>query len=139
MTRTVEEIMTTDPRTVESSATLVDAARQMRDADIGNVIVVDGGSAAGIITDRDIVVRAIAEGRDPQSTSVGDVCTKGLTTLDPAQSVDEAVQLMREQDIRRLPVVRDGQPVGVVSLGDLAREREPESALADISSATPDQ
>ena len=139
MTRTVEEIMTTDPRTVATTDTVADAARQMRDADIGNVIVVDGEETAGIITDRDIVIRAIAEGRDPESTTVADVCTTGLTTLEPDQSIDEAVQIMRDHDIRRLPVVKDGRPVGVLSLGDLAQEREPESALADISSASPSQ
>nr|MBA2514316.1 CBS domain-containing protein [Solirubrobacterales bacterium] len=96
MTRTVEEIMTTDPRTVATTDTVADAARQMRDADIGNVIVVDGEETAGIITDRDIVIRAIAEGRDPESTTVADVCTTGLTTLEPDQSIDEAVQIMRD-------------------------------------------
>ncbi len=131
--------MTTDPRTVATTDTVADAARQMRDADIGNVIVVDGEETAGIITDRDIVIRAIAEGRDPESTTVADVCTTGLTTLEPDQSIDEAVQIMRDNDIRRLPVVKDGRPVGVLSLGDLAQEREPESALADISSASPSQ
>ena len=77
MASTVEEIMTRNPRTVEIGDSLVDAAREMRDGDIGNVIVTDGGRVAGIVTDRDIVVRAIAEGREPQSTTVGDVCSSG--------------------------------------------------------------
>jgi CBS domain-containing protein len=139
MARTVEEIMTRDPRTVDAGATLVDAAREMRESDIGNVVVLDGGRAAGILTDRDIVVRAVADGREPGSTPVREVCSSGLETLDPDQSVDDAVRLMREHDVRRLPVVRDGRPVGILSLGDLAVEREPESALADISAASPDQ
>jgi CBS domain-containing protein len=138
MARTVEQIMTRDPRTVSSTDTIVDAARVMNESDIGDVIVVDGDEIRCIVTDRDIVVRAIAEGRDPQSTSVSDVCTPSLETIEPDASVDDALRKMREADIRRLPVVRDGRPVGIVSLGDLAVEREPDSTLADISAASPD-
>jgi CBS domain-containing protein len=138
MARTVEEIMTRDPRTVNASDTIVDAARVMNESDIGDVIVVDGEQIQCIVTDRDIVVRAIAEGRDPQSTSVSDVCTPSLETIEPKASVDDALRKMREADIRRLPVVQDGRPVGIVSLGDLAVEREPDSTLADISAASPD-
>ena len=86
MASTVEEIMTRDPRTIDIGDSLVDAAREMRDRDIGNVIVTDGGRVAGIITDRDIVVRAIAEGRDLQSTTVGDVCSAGPRTLEPGEA-----------------------------------------------------
>jgi CBS domain-containing protein len=139
MARTVEEIMTHDPRTVEADRTLVDAAREMRDGDIGDVIVVRGGTVEGIITDRDIVVRAVADGRDPGSTPVTEACTSNPTTLEPTSSLDEAIALMREQDIRRVPVVRDGRPVGILSLGDVAVERDPDSALADISTGDPDQ
>jgi CBS domain-containing protein len=138
MTRTVEQIMTRDPRTVSASDTIVDAARVMNESDIGDVVVVDGDKVRCIVTDRDIVVRAVAEGRDPQSTSVGDVCTSDLVTIEPGASVDDALQKMRDADIRRLPVVQDGRPVGIVSLGDLAVEREPDSTLADISAASPD-
>ena len=138
MARTVEEIMTRDPRTVSASDTIVDAARVMNESDIGDVIVVDGEQIKCIVTDRDIVVRAIAEGRDPQSTSVSDVCTPSIETIEPEASVDDALRKMREADIRRLPVVRDGRPVGIISLGDLAVEREPDSTLADISAASPD-
>ena len=138
MARTVEEIMTRDPRTVSASDTIVDAARVMNESDIGDVVVVDNGGVQGIVTDRDIVVRAIAEGRDPQSTTVGDVCTSGVEAIEPTASVDDALRKMREGDIRRLPVVEDGRPVGIVSLGDLAVEREPDSTLADISAASPD-
>jgi CBS domain-containing protein len=138
MARTVEEIMTRDLRTVDASDSVVDAARVMNEADIGDVVVVSGGQVRCIVTDRDIVVRAIAEGRDPQSTSVGDVCTSDLETIEPGASIDDAVRRMRESDVRRLPVVKDGRPVGIVSLGDLAVEREPDSTLADISAASPD-
>lgn len=139
MARTVEEIMTRDPRTVNASDTIVDAARVMNEADIGDVIVMDGDQVSGIVTDRDIVVRAIAEGRDPQSTNVGDVCTSGIETAEPSMSVDDALRLMREHDIRRLPVTDAGRAVGIISLGDLAVEREPDSTLADISAASPDE
>jgi CBS domain-containing protein len=139
MAQTVEEIMTRDPRTVDGGDTIVDAARVMRDADIGDVVVMEDGQVSGIVTDRDIVVRAIAEGRDADSTSVGDVCTTGVETVDPSASVDDALRIMREHDIRRLPVAKSGRPVGIISLGDLAVEREPDSTLADISAASPDQ
>ena len=139
MGHTVEQIMTRDPRTVDAGDTIVDAAKVMRDADIGDVVVMEDGQVSGIVTDRDIVVRAIAEGRDADSTSVGDVCTTGVETVDPNASVDDALRLMREHDIRRLPVAKSGRPVGIISLGDLAVEREPDSTLADISAASPDQ
>jgi signal-transduction protein with cAMP-binding, CBS, and nucleotidyltransferase domain len=139
MARTVEEIMTHDPRTVDADDPVIEAARQMRDGDVGDVIVTRDGQVNGIVTDRDIVIRAVAEGRDPQSTPVGEVCTGDVRSLQPSQSVDEAIQTMREHDIRRLPVVDGGRPVGIVSLGDLAVERDPDSALADISAASPDQ
>jgi CBS domain-containing protein len=139
MTRTVEEIMTRDPRTVDANDPVVDAAKIMRDSDIGDVIVLDNGDVDGIVTDRDIVVRGVADARDPGSTKVSDVCTSGVEAIDPSASVDDALRRMREADIRRLPVVQDGRPVGIISLGDLAVEREPDSTLADISAASPDQ
>ena len=138
MTRTVEEIMTRDPRTVNADDPVQEAARIMRDSDIGDVIVLQGGEIGGIVTDRDIVVRGVAEGRDAGSTTVGDVFTSGVEAIAPSDSVDDALRKMREADIRRLPVVQDGQPVGIISLGDLAVEREPDSTLADISAASPD-
>ena len=138
MARRVEEIMTRNPRTVGADDTVIDAARIMRDDDIGDVIVVDNGDVQGIVTDRDIVVRDVAEGRDPGSTPVREVCTTGIEALEPGETVDDALRKMREADIRRLPVVESGRPVGIVSLGDLAVEREPDSTLADISAASPD-
>ena len=131
--------MTRDPRTVNAGDPVVEAARIMRDSDIGDVVVMEDGQVSGIVTDRDIVVRAVAEGRDADSTAVSEVCTTGVETIDPGASVDDALRLMREHDIRRLPVVKHGRPVGILSLGDLAVEREPDSTLADISAASPDQ
>ena len=139
MARTVEEIMTRDPRTVNADDPIVEAARIMRDGDIGDAIVLEGGEVGGIVTDRDIVVRGVAEGRDAESTSVSDVYTSGIEAIEPGASVDDALRKMREADIRRLPVVDGGRPVGIISLGDLAVEREPDSTLADISAASPDQ
>jgi CBS domain-containing protein len=139
MPRTVEEIMTTSPRTVNVDDTVLDAARVMRDNDIGDVIVVEDGQVTGILTDRDIAVRAVAEGRDADSTPVREICTTGVQAIEPEASVDDALRMMRDADIRRLPVMKNGRPVGIVSLGDLAVEREPDSTLADISAAAPDQ
>ena len=130
--------MTRDPRSVSADDPIADAARIMRDSDIGDVIVTDGDQVAGIVTDRDIVVRGVAEGLDAASTSVRDVCTTGVETIEPDMSVDDALRMMREHDIRRLPVVQGGRPVGIISIGDLAVEREPDSTLADISAASPD-
>ncbi|MEA2268051.1 MAG: hypothetical protein QOD55_1261 [Solirubrobacteraceae bacterium] len=137
MAQSIREVMTADPRTVDPDATLVDAAREMRDGDVGALVVVDGGAVAGVVTDRDIVVRAIADGRDPSATKVRDVATMNPVTLTVDQTVEDAIRVMREQDIRRIPVVQDGRPAGIVSLGDLAIERDTESALADIASEPP--
>ena len=139
MAQTVEQIMTTNPRTVNVDDTVRDAAVVMRDSDIGDVIVTEDGQVTGILTDRDVVVRAVAEGRDAESTSVADICTTGIQAIEPDASIDDALRMMRDADIRRLPVVKNGRPVGIVSLGDLAVEREPDSTLADISAAAPDQ
>jgi CBS domain-containing protein len=137
MTQTVREVMTADPVQLDSSAPLVEAARRMRDADIGDVIVMDGGSMCGVVTDRDIVVRAIAEGKDPQSATLSEICSHDVVTVSADDSVERAIQLMRERAIRRLPVVEGGRPIGVVSIGDLAVERDEDSGLAEISAASP--
>jgi CBS domain-containing protein len=139
MAQSIREVMTADPRTVEADATLVDAAREMRDSDVGSLIVVENGSVAGIVTDRDIVVRAVADGRDPSSTRVSEVATMNPTTLTVDHTVEDAIRIMREQDIRRIPVVQDGRPAGIVSLGDLAIERDTDSVLADIASEPPNK
>jgi CBS domain-containing protein len=139
MTGHLRDIMTQNPVTVQSTDSVVAAARSMRDGNIGDVVVVERGQIQGILTDRDIVVRALAEGRDPASTTVGEICTRELTTLSPSDSINDAVTTMREKAIRRLPVVDGGRPVGIVSLGDLAVERDPESALGGISAAPPNR
>jgi CBS domain-containing protein len=137
MARTVDEVMTHDPRTVSPSDTVQHAARQMRDGDVGAVLLEDNGRLAGIVTDRDIVVRAVAEGRAPTDVTAGEVATRDVVTLTPDQPIREAARFMREHDVRRVPVVQDGRPVGIISLGDLAVELDEDSALADISSEPP--
>jgi CBS domain-containing protein len=139
MPRTVADVMTVAPMTVPPGASLVDAARIMREADVGAVIVLDDAQVSGLVTDRDLVVRGIAGGHDPSSTSVAEVSSHDLTTVESSRPVEEAVRLMRERGLRRLPVVEEGKPVGIVTLGDLAVEREPDSALADISAADPNR
>lgn len=135
MATTVAEIMARDPQTVNADETVADAARRMRDSDSGDVLVMDGGRLVGIVTDRDIAVRIVAEGRDA-STPAREACSSGdLTTVTPDTRIDMAVQIMRDKAVRRLPVVEGDRPVGVVSLGDLAIERDEDSALAEISAA----
>jgi CBS domain-containing protein len=130
----INEAMTADTKTCAESATIADAAKRMRESDIGDVLVVDDeGALQGILTDRDIVLRVVADERDPESVTVGEVCSRDVTTLAPEADAEEAARMMRERGVRRLPVVSDGRPVGMVTLGDLAVERDPDSALADIS------
>jgi CBS domain-containing protein len=137
MGQSIREVMTSDPHTVSTDATLQDAAREMKSDDIGAVLVEEQGTVAGILTDRDIVVRAIAEGRDPSSTKVGEVASRDVKTLTPDSTVEDAIKIVREHHVRRIPVVQDGRPAGIVSIGDLAVERDTDSALADISAAAP--
>lgn len=139
MAQYLRDIMTQKPVTVEMNDSIVAAARSMRDGNIGDVVVLENGEVRGILTDRDIVVRALAEGRDPAPTSVADICSRVLTTLSPKDSIADAAAVMRAKAIRRLPIVESGKPVGIVSLGDLAVERDPESALGGISAAPPNR
>jgi CBS domain-containing protein len=136
----IGEVMTPTPTTVRASQTVAEAANNMRQIDVGSMIVVDdSGKLVGIVTDRDIAVRAVAQGKDPQSTPVGEISSEELATLSPSDSVEEAVRLMRDKALRRLPVVEGDRPVGIVSIGDLAMDRDPRSALADISSEPPNR
>ena len=138
MPERLREVMTPDPVTVAATASLQHAAELMRDRDIGDVLVVDeSGALFGIVTDRDIVVAGIAEGLDPASTSVDKVCTQDPISLGPDDAVAQAVKLMSDRAIRRLPVVDNGIIVGIVSLGDLAIDRDPDSVLGEISEAPP--
>ena len=136
--RTVREVMSAAPETVTPDTPLADAAKVMDRADIGDVLIVDGkDQLRGIVTDRDIAIRAVAEGRDPNTTTVEEIMTPTVETISSSATVREAIETMRRHDIRRLPVVDGGSPIGVVSLGDLAMSPGSQSVLADLSTAPP--
>lgn len=138
--RTVREVMTTNLITVTSDSSAMDAAIAMRDNNIGPVLVVDNNQIRGILTDRDITVEAVASGKDLSTTRVIDLCTANVQTVSPDTSVEDAVQLMKDNSIRRLPVVENGAPVGIVSLGDLTVDLDAAragEAIQDISTDRP--
>jgi CBS domain-containing protein len=137
MVKKIREVMTSKPIAMPATASVQQAAERMREAGIGDVIVMEGSQICGIVTDRDLVVRAIAQGCDPHSTTVADVCSRDLATVSPDDQIGSAIRLMRDKAVRRLPVVEAGRLVGVLSIGDLALERDRESTLAAISSARP--
>ena len=118
---TVRDAMTTSPKTLASSATVVDAAKLMKTEDAGIVPIVDGDRVTGVLTDRDIAIKVVAEGKDPHSTTIGDVASSNLVTVDPDQDLDEALRLMARHQVRRLPVVEeDGRLVGILAQADIA-------------------
>jgi signal-transduction protein with cAMP-binding, CBS, and nucleotidyltransferase domain len=136
MAQKVREIMTSHPVSLPADASLIEAAQKMRDNDIGDVLIVEpDGRLSGIVTDRDMVVRGIANERDARNTTIADVCSPDLIAVDADDDADRAVQMMRQRAIRRVPVMDDGQLVGMVSIGDMAIEKDPQSALAQISAA----
>lgn len=139
MAQTAQDLMTPNPETVAPEAPLSEVAEIMRDADTGMVPVTEGEELRGVVTDRDIVVRALAEGRDPDDCAARDVCTPDPLTAAPGDDLREVIRQMREADVRRIPVVDRKRVVGVISLGDLAIERDETSALADISAGEPDR
>ena len=137
MAQTIRDVMTPDPIMRAAGFPLADAARRMRERNIGDVLVLDGTEVCGVVTDRDIVVRAVAEDRDPKTTKLGDICSRDLVTVSADDSAEAALELMRAHALRRLPVVDRGTPVGIVSIGDLASGQEAGSALSGISRAAP--
>lgn len=137
MADTVRQVMTKDPIEVDAGSPIQEVAGRMRDEDVGNILVTEGSELKGIVTDRDIVIRAIAEGKDTSQATVGEICSGELRTVEPDTSVGDAIRLMTEASVRRLPVVENGRPVGVVAIGDLAVEEDTDSALADISADSP--
>ncbi|GIG69986.1 CBS domain-containing protein [Phytomonospora endophytica] len=138
MAQLVRNVMTRDPVCVTADTPVTIAAKRMRDHDIGDVLVMSGDELRGIVTDRDIVVRGLATGVDMDLARVGDLATPQPACVSPQDPAEMAVRIMRELSVRRLPVCdADGTPVGVVSLGDLAVEHDPHSALAEISESTP--
>lgn len=103
------------------------------------MLVVDEGRLFGMVTDRDLVIRVMAEGGNPGERTAANACSKDLVTVAPGDDVGQVIGLMRERAVRRVPVVEGDRPVGIVSLGDLAIERDPRSALGDISAARPNE
>ncbi|GAA0233806.1 CBS domain-containing protein [Actinomadura nitritigenes] len=138
MPRRVSDVMTPAPQALPLDATLYEAARVMRDEGIGDVLVTYAGQLCGMVTDRDIVVRAVAESRDTSLTPLGEVCTAELCTVHPEDDTETAARLMIERSVRRLPVVDGGRrPVGIVSIGDLAVADGQRGPLPEISKAPP--
>jgi CBS domain-containing protein len=127
MANTIRDLMTSNPTTIEPDKTVVDAAKLMRDEDAGLIPVVEGQKLIATITDRDIALRVVAEGKDASSTNVRDVASTRLVTVDPDQDLDEALRLMAKNQVRRLPVVEeDGKLVGIVAQADVARHTSDE-------------
>jgi len=122
----VRELMTKDPRTIRPDATAVDAARLMRDEDAGVAPIAEDDRLVGVVTDRDIAIRVVAEAKDPGSTKVTEIASQNVVTIDPQQDLDDALRLMANHQVRRLPVVEeDGKLVGILAQADVARHAEP--------------
>jgi signal-transduction protein with cAMP-binding, CBS, and nucleotidyltransferase domain len=131
----VRDVMTPGPIGVDYYQSIGEAARTMRDWGVGAVLVVSNESLYGLVTDRDLVIRAVAEARAADE-SVGPLSSANLIGVNADADADEAARLMREHAVRRLPVIEDGQVAGMVSMGDLALRDDPASALAELSRAT---
>jgi CBS domain-containing protein len=121
MGTSIKEVMTRDVRACEPNATIADAAKLMAQEDVGPVPIVEDGRLVGIITDRDIVVRVVAEGRDPNATTVKEIASTDLVTVSPSDDLDEVLNLLAERQVRRLPVVEGDRLVGIVAQADVAR------------------
>ncbi|MFK3983669.1 CBS domain-containing protein [Micromonospora sp. NPDC050397] len=134
---TVGEFMTTRLVTMDGTDTLTAAAQEMRDSAIGDVIVTNGDAVIGIVTDRDITVRGVADGLDVTTATLSQILTQDVVTVTQYDDAVAAADLMRTYGVRRLPVIEEGRLIGLVSIGDLAVEREPQSVLADISADDP--
>jgi CBS domain-containing protein len=137
MAESIRDVMTSNPRSLESGSTAVEAARLMRDEDVGIVPIVEGETLVGTVTDRDIVTRVVAEGKTPDSVTVGEIASRELVTIDPQQDLDDALRLMARHQVRRLPVVEeDGKLVGIVAQKDVAMhasEAQTGEVVEDIS------
>lgn len=138
MASTIRDLMSKQLVTLEGSVPIAEAARQMFAADIGAVLVEDNGKVSGIVTDRDIVIRAVAQGRDVETTPIASIASSDLTMVSPDEPIDRAVEVMREKAIRRV-LVADSQnrALGILSLGDVSAERDTGSVLGQISAAPP--
>lgn len=135
MATKMRDIMSPAPVSMAATEPVSAAARAMKERGIGTVLIMTDGRLSGLVTDRDITVRVLAENRDPVTTRVGDICSTELAVLGPDDDVEQAARLVRERAVRRIPIVQDGTPVGVVSLGDLALETGQKST--QVSTARP--
>jgi CBS domain-containing protein len=136
MGKRVSDAMTADPVTISRSNSVIEAARLMESADVGSVPVIDDGTPVGIVTDRDIAIRAVAHGMDPSGTRVGEIATAQPYYVHPDQDLDEALELMAYRKVRRLPVVDDGQLVGMLAQADVvheAKEKKAAHVIEEIS------
>jgi CBS domain-containing protein len=118
--KSVRDTMTENPRSINASASVVEAAQLMREQHVGSLPITDDELLVGMITDRDITTRVVAEGADQMNTSVGDVSSRDLITVEPDSDLDDALQLMARHQVRRLPVVENGRLVGIVAQADIA-------------------
>jgi CBS domain-containing protein len=124
MAKSIRDTMTVDPRSITPNDQIVEAARLMRDENVGSLPVSDEGRLVGMLTDRDIAVRVVAEGKSPESTTVGEVFSRNPVAARPDQDLDEALQLMAQHQVRRLPVVEDDRLVGILAQADVALEEK---------------
>jgi CBS domain-containing protein len=126
MGKSIKDAMTSNPCSIDADKPVSYAAKMMRDEDVGLAPIVEGDRLIGTLTDRDIATRVVAEGRDPNSTTVREVASKDLVTIEPDARLDDALQLMAQHQVRRLPVVEQGDRlVGVVAQADVAEHAEP--------------
>ena len=132
----VRDTMTGSPRSIDASSSVVEAAQLMREGHIGSLPIIADEQLVGMITDRDIAMRVVAEAADHTNTSVGDVSSRDLVTVEPDEDLDEALQLMARHQVRRLPVVENGRLVGIVAQADIAlSENEKTAKLVEAISA----
>jgi CBS domain-containing protein len=121
MGKLIRDVMTSDPCTIDADKDIAYAAKMLKDEDVGIAPVVEGEQLIGVLTDRDIAIKVVAEGKDPKSTTVREIASKNVVTIDPQQDLDEALRLMAQHQIRRLPVVEeDGKIVGILAQADVA-------------------
>jgi CBS domain-containing protein len=135
--RKVRDIMSAAPVCLAAGESVSAAAAAMKRHGTGTVLVLTDGRLSGLVADRDITARVLAENRDPRTTRVGDICSGEPVVLDPDDDLARAARLVRDRAVRRIPVLRDGTPVGVVSVGDLALEQDAMPVLSGVSSAPP--
>jgi len=135
MVPTVTDVMTRNPASIERGEPAAEAARLMAQGDMGEVVVLDNGTVVGVVTDRDIAVRLVAEEKDPRTPVAEILSDQELVTVPPDMPLTQAAGMMRLHSVHRLPVLEKGRAVGIISLGDLAIERDETSVVADISAA----